>query len=207
MSSCRCDQEPHGARRRVARLREDRGFTLLEVLVAAVVLAVALLSMFGLLDSSLQASAATQAREGATNLARQILEDARTIPYAQLYPSSIVGELQAMNGLANASAGPSWRIVRRGITYTVRVSECAVDDPKNGYGKHENPFHEDPFCADSSTEGTNDPAPENFKRITADVSWTAIGRSPGVHQVETVSAAGEAPGLTAGELKLIGPRV
>src|SRR5262245_65960474 len=106
MSSRRCEQGPCGGRRRLARLHDERGFTLLEVLVAAVVVAVALLSMFGLLDSSLRASAATQAREGATNLARQILEDARTIPYAQLYPSSIIGALTGVNSLGHAQTGP-----------------------------------------------------------------------------------------------------
>ena len=35
--------------------------------------------------------------------ARQILEDARTIPFAQMSPGSIKPELQAMPGLADAS--------------------------------------------------------------------------------------------------------
>ena len=65
------------------------------------VLIVGLTTMFGLLDVSLKATASTRAREGATNLARGILEDAHTIPYAQLSPSAITGQLQAMNGLTD----------------------------------------------------------------------------------------------------------
>src|SRR5690349_16326661 len=77
----------------------DAGFTLLEVLIAAVVLMIGLMGLFGLLDISVKAGASTRAREGATSPAREIVEDARTIPYAQLSPTSTEGQLQAMNGL------------------------------------------------------------------------------------------------------------
>jgi Tfp pilus assembly protein PilV len=60
-----------------------------EVLIAASILAVGLIGLLGLLDASVKASAATRGREGATNLAREILEDAHTIPYAQIVPTSI----------------------------------------------------------------------------------------------------------------------
>jgi hypothetical protein len=174
-----------------------------ETLVAAVVLVIGLGTLLGLVNGSLKATANPRAREGATNLARQILEDARTIPYGQISPSAIVGELQAMNGLADSSSAAGWQVMQRGITYTVSVSDCSIDDPKDGYGVHENKItKENPFCADSSTEGTatEDPQPEDLKRITVDVTWSAIGRSPDVHQVETLTAAGEAPGLSASGL-------
>jgi type II secretory pathway pseudopilin PulG len=198
---------------RRSTLRRDDGFTLFEVLIAAVVLIIGLLSLFGLLETSLKATAATRTREGATNLARQILEDAHTIPYAQLSPSSIVSELQAMNGLANTSSGSEWQVVQRGITYTVTASECSIDDPKDGYGKHVNSLGENPFCKDPgekewvSGETTFDATPEDLKRVTVDVKWVAKGRSPDVHQVETLSAAGEAPGLNASGLHLETPIV
>jgi type II secretory pathway pseudopilin PulG len=186
-----------------SRPGSDAGFTLIEVLIAAVVLIVGIASLFGLLDASVKASYQTRAREGATNLARQVLEDARTIPYAQLAPSSITEQLQAMNGLANSGEGPEWHIVRGGITYRVTVSECSIDDPKNGYGVHDSTFCKDP----GEKEGTEDPQPANLKRITADVKWTAIGRSPDVRQVMTLTAAGEAVGLSASNLKLSVPTV
>jgi hypothetical protein len=178
------------------------GFALMEVLIATVILIVGLTALLGLLDVTVRASAATRAREGATSLAREIIEDARTIPYSQISPTSIVGELQALNGLADASPVSGWQVVRRGITYTVALSECSIDDPKDGYGKHDSTF-----CADSSTEGVEDPQPADLKRITVDVTWSARGRSPDVHQVATLTAAGEAPGLSASELQLKTPYV
>lgn len=194
---------------RLPRPTSEGGFTLFEVLIAAVVLVVGLMTLFGLLDVSVKATASTRAREGGTNLAREILEDARTLAYAQISPTSIVGTLQAMHGLENTSGGAIWQITRRGVTYTVTVKECAIDDPKDGSGVHENIVtKENPFCNDAGeVAGTADGQPEDFKRITAEVSWTATGRKPVVKQVETLTAAGEAPGLSASELKLITPTI
>jgi prepilin-type N-terminal cleavage/methylation domain-containing protein len=202
-SCCKCEGPPSG-RQRFGRLQRDAGFTLFEVLIASVVLAVGLGSLFGLLDTSLKGAASTRAREGATNLAREILEDARTIPYAQMSPTSIVGQLQAMRGLATTSS-PGWTVLQRGITYTVTARVCYVDDPKDGYGKHVEPSGANPFCADSNVEGTEDATPADLKRISVDVKWAALGRAPDVHQVETLTSAGEAPGLTAYGLHLEEP--
>jgi type II secretory pathway pseudopilin PulG len=188
--------------RRRPSLRGDDGFTLIETLIASVVLIVGLASLFGLLDTSMQASAQTSAREGATNLTREILEDARTIPYADLTPSSLEPELQKLNGLKNATPGSGWQIQRRGVTYSVVAQECAIDDPKDKYGPHPTPSL---FCADSTTVGTEDAQPEDLKRITVATSWTTHGRTTSVKQVETLSVAGQAVGLNATNLELISP--
>jgi prepilin-type N-terminal cleavage/methylation domain-containing protein len=191
--------------------RAQDGFTLIEVLIAAVVLVVGLTVLFGLLDSSVKATAATRTREGATSLAREILEDARTLGYSSIAPNSIVGELQAMHGLENASGGATWQIARRGVTYTVAVTECAIDDPKDGWGKHANAFNENPFCKDpgeqeyKAGETVEDSQPEDLKRITAEVTWIAKGRKPVVRQVETLTSAAGQPGLSASALKLVEP--
>ena len=200
-------------RRGQALLRGQEGFTLFEVLIASVVLIVGLTTLFGLVDSSLNASAATRSREGATNLAREVLEDAHTIPYAQLSPGSIQSQLQAMSALADASSSTAgWQILRRGITYTVTVTECSIDDPKDGYGKHENSAKENPFCKDPGEKeftgtGTEDVQPEDLKRITVEVKWTIKGHTLGVRQAETLSVASGAPGLTASGLHLETPLV
>jgi type II secretory pathway pseudopilin PulG len=178
----------------------EAGFTLIEALMAAVILVVGLIGLLGLVDISVKASASTRAREGATSLAREILEDARTIPYAQLSPTSIESELQAMNApsypLKDASVAPGWQIVRRGVTYTITVKECSLDDPKMVAGAHEGTF-----CKDPGEKEEN----EDLKRITVEVKWSALGRTPVVKQVSTLTAAGEAIGLSATKLELIEP--
>jgi type II secretory pathway pseudopilin PulG len=183
----------------------EAGFTLIEALMASVILIVGLVGLLGLLDVSVRASASTRAREGATSLGRQIIEDARTIPYAQLIPTSIESQLQAMNGLTDGSPSAGWQIERRGFTYTVTVKECAIDDPKDLLAK----THGSTFCEGQQKweGGEEDTAPEDLKRITAEVSWTFQKRTSTVKQVSTLTAAGQAIGLLAKELKLTIPTV
>lgn len=186
---------------RRAGLRSQAGFTVIETLMAAVILVVGLIGLFGLIDVSVKASAGTRAREGATSLAREMLEDAHTIPYAQLIPSSIESQLQLMNGLSNATPGSGWHIERRGFKYTVAVSECAVDNPKDGVAK----THGSTFCSEQpewKSGETEDAQPEDLKRITVEVSWTLRKRTSSVKQVSTLTAAGQAIGLTATKLEL-----
>lgn len=192
------------ARAGARRGRDEEGFTLIEVLMAAVVLVVGLIGLFGLLDVSVRATAATRTREDATNLARQIVEDARSIPYAQVSPTSITSQLRESSGLTGTSTEAGWQIVRRGITFTVTASECAIDDPKNGYGSGKK---NGTFCSESETEGTTDPQPANLKRITVNVKWVTRGRTSNVEAIATLTAAGGAVGLSASELKLASPAV
>src|ERR1035437_6333364 len=85
------------------RLRADDGFTIVETLVATLVLSVGLATAFLMLNVSTHVSADVRAREGGVTLARQITEDGRSIPFSQLSNSTIVVQLQAMPGLASTS--------------------------------------------------------------------------------------------------------
>src|SRR5215831_10247468 len=184
--------------------RSQDGFTLIEALMAAVILVVGLIGLLGLLDISVKASASTRAREGATSLAREIVEDARTIPYAQIIPTSIESQLQAMGGLADGSSASGWQIERRGYAYTVKVIECAIDNPKDGLAE----THGSTFCEGQQTWKTGetvDTAPEDLKQITVEVSWTLRKHTSTVKQVSTLTAAGQAIGLTATKLELTSP--
>jgi Tfp pilus assembly protein PilV len=168
--------------------------------MAAVILAVGLIGLLGLLDTSVKASASTRAREGATSLAREILEDAHTIPYAQVISSSIESQLQTMNALEDSSSASGWQIDRRGFTYTVTAKECAIDNPKDGLAE----AHGSSFCTEQAnwTEGTKDTAPEDLKRITVEVSWTLGKRTSTVQQTATLTAAGQGVGLIATGLQI-----
>ncbi len=195
--------------------RAQDGVSLIEVLIATMILIVGLLALVSMLDTSVTAGMTTSAREGATNLARQIIEDARTIPYAQIMPTTIESQLQAVKAeselpLADASASEAgWQIKRRGFTYVVDVEECAVDDPKDGLAKtHELVSAGGTFCEgqESWKEGMAvDTEPEDLKRITAKVSWTLDKRTLTETQVSTLTAAGQAVGLTARALNLVEP--
>jgi len=175
------------------RLKAADGFSVIESLVAAVVVVVGLLGAFLLLDVAAATSAATRARSGAVNLAREISEDSRSIPFSQLAPSTVVTQLQGMPGLTPDSGATTWQITRNGFQYTANATECSIDDPKDGYG-----VHDSTFCADSTVPaGTvlTDSTPIDMKRVTVTVTWTALHQTHSVTEVATMTSAGQPLGL------------
>jgi type II secretory pathway pseudopilin PulG len=152
------------------RLRGESGFTLIEVVVAASLLVVGVLGTLTLLNGANRATQRTKAREAGINLAREAIEAVRAVPYPDLLPSTIDSELKAQPGLADASAAAGWQVIRRGITYTLIPSVCSVDDGSvaaDGYGDHTGGS----FCSDSTTTGTKDTNPDDYKRVKIDVTW------------------------------------
>lgn len=172
---------PPGRLRRVwaaiqRRTGEQAGFTIVEVLVAAVVLIVGLLTTFNALDLTAHTSMVTRAREGAVNLARQIDEDARSLEYSQLTSSSAVtSDLQAMPGLASTSSGSTWTVYRRNITYTISVTEA------------------DQSAVSQQTLSQ--------KQITTQISWTVSGQTRSYTETTTISSGGQGLNLDASSLQ------
>lgn len=168
--------------------RSEHGFTLIEVVVAAFVLIVGVMGTFLLLDSSTRALGSSRAREGATGLAREVLEQARLTPYSQLDQGAVLTVMQGLSGYQSTS-GSTVTVVRRNTTYTLTPTVCSLDDPKDGYGDHTTGT----WCPDSSTTGTADAQPDDLKRVTVAVSWAAP--SPGsLKQTMTLSSSGQAVG-------------
>src|SRR5690348_17291052 len=89
------------------------GFTLVELMVAAMVLVIGILGTLTLLDTANARIQTTRQREAATNLARELAEAARAVPYSSLdtNPTVLQGTLQQEPGLADASsATPGWQL-------------------------------------------------------------------------------------------------
>jgi type II secretory pathway pseudopilin PulG len=113
--------------------RADHGFTVVETLVATVVLLVGVLGVAMLVVTSLGVNRTTRSREAATNLSREIVETARSLRYDQLAPAALGTALSALPGLGDADpATPGWQVDRRGVRFTVDVDACVRDDPKDG---------------------------------------------------------------------------
>jgi prepilin-type N-terminal cleavage/methylation domain-containing protein len=182
---------------RTHRPTGQAGFTLIEVLVAMFVLLVGVLGALTLVNRANATTSANQAREAATNLAREVIETARSVPYEKLAGASIASTLQSSPGLADASTNPGWQIRRRNYTFTVSVSSCVYDDPRDGVAA----THDATFCADSATTPSvagapADKNPEDYKRVRADMTWTQRSVAREVHQVELINNPGSA-GATA----------
>ena len=169
-------------------LRRHDGFTLVEVLVAALVLVVGVLGVLGLVTQANRVTSRTKAREAAVNLGRELVEAARAVPYGDLVPTRVQGQIAAQPGLADETAGAPWEVRRRGVTYTLTATACAIDDPGDGLGDHTGV----PFCADSAATGTNDASPDDYKRVSVDVSWRDAAETRVVTQTAVINNGGSA---------------
>jgi hypothetical protein len=180
---------------------DDCGFTLVEVLVAATVLMVSVLGLLAMLDTANAKTETVRARDGATNLARQVTEAARSIPYGALTPGTVEGQLQAQPGLARQGTGAGWTIQRRGVSYGVSATVCAIDDPADGAGPHDSGL----FCSDSAAAGSADQRPDDYKRVAIHVSWNAGTSTRRVHQVALINNPGSGGGPAVRDLALSSP--
>jgi prepilin-type N-terminal cleavage/methylation domain-containing protein len=167
--------------RRSCRFTDDRGFTLVEVMVAVALLLVGVLGVITMVTGANAQTAVTKSREGATNLAREVLDAARGVDYDNdLTPSAIAPALQGQPGLADSDTSlAGWQISRRGVTYTIsQPAICIIDGQADGYGAH--PAPSDPaapsYCSGQTT-GTTDPNPDDFRRMDVTVSWSVQSRS------------------------------
>lgn len=136
-----------------------------------VLVTVGVLGTVSLVDNANARTADTKAREGATNLARDLIESTRTLAFANINASDAPSQLQTRAGLADADPAPGWQIKRRNFTYTVSLSACTIDDSSDGYGTAAS--HDSTFCAGtpSSSSGAPDRNPFDFKQVQYTLSW------------------------------------
>ena len=130
----------------------EAGFTMVEVMVAVVLLVSGVLAMLVMVEGSLSSTSRTTAREQATNLARELVERSREVPYASTTtgaaPAALAGSLPE-----NPSVGGSSFVVqRRNVEYSVTVRACSIDDPSDGAGVGDATFCDAPL--NSSGPGT-----------------------------------------------------
>jgi Tfp pilus assembly protein PilV len=170
------------------RRRSEMGFTLVEVTVAAFVMVVGLLGTIAMLDNANLTTASTKAREQGVALQRELIEAARSIPYDDLVPNSVVPAIQAHSDLRDEMAGtPGWQIRRRGVTYTVSVGACSVDDVADGQGTADDAT----FCPSGG-------------RTSAATCRNLLGANTNIQGITGAAAAGLAVGDCGLDLNLDG---
>ena len=165
----------------LSRVRDERGFTLIEVMVTMLILVIGLGGAIALIDGASARTLATKEREAGNALTREVIEGARSVPYRQLTPATAVATLQAIPGLEDTSPGGTWTVQRRNQTYTITLSVCSVDDNQDGLGDTGGGN----FCTASA--GGPDTNPDDYKRISVDVSWTRGGTTRNITQAGIVS--------------------
>ncbi len=176
-------------------LADQRGFTLIEVLVAMVLLTVGVLGTVAMIDGANASTSYTNARVGATNLARELAESSRAGDYDKLTPALVAGELMSRPGLEDSETAISgWQVKRRGITYTVVGSACIFDDATDKAAAHDADF-----CSNSATTPTGDTNPDDYRRVTFVVNWKSRGNPGQVSQSALITnpSGGLGPRITS----------
>ena len=180
--------------------RGERGFTLIEVIAATLILLVGILAIITMLNAASRANAVNRQRDTATNMARELVENARSIPYERISEPGVNTALQAIPGLED---GPDsgYVLTRNGVSYTIEIDVCIMDDPKDGGGPRS---ATETFCSSSVAAGTEDKNPEDYKRVTATVRWTREGVARRVQQTGIINNPGSANGPA---IRTIAPRL
>jgi Tfp pilus assembly protein PilV len=168
---------------------DERGFSLVELMVASLVLVTGVLATMTMIDGANRRITETRGREAATNLAREVIEATRAIPYPEITPETLETLLKAQPGLADASSAAGWNIVRRNATYTVTATSCMIDDddPRDGLGDHTGLGT---FCADSLAQGTVDRNADDYKRVSIEVSRVKGTQRTAVKQAAVINNPG-----------------
>ncbi len=162
----------------VTRLAGERGFTLVELLVAGLVLVVGMLGVLVLLTGSQRMTATNNERVGATNLARELVEATRSLDYADMSGTRVQTRLQA-RGLGS---GSPWVIERRFARYTVTAVSCTYDSPTDGMAA----TPPDGVCLPQPAGALGDANGDDFRRTTFSISWAGGGVSRPVSQTTLV---------------------
>ena len=147
----------------------EAGFTLIEVMMAALVLAVGVIGSFTLLDTANKSISTNNARIGATNLVREVAEYARGSDYDLLTPAQAETTLRARPRIAGTAG--AWKVVRRGVTYTITTGVCTFDDPKDGLSATPPPNACTPAAAAIAGAPT-EVNPDDFRRLDFELTWS-----------------------------------
>ena len=164
----------------LSRVRDERGFTLIEVMVTMLILVVGIAGAIAMIDGANARTLANKEREAGNALTREVIEAARSVPYRQLTPATAIGQLQAIPGLEDTAPGGAWTVKRRNQTYTISLSVCSVDDDQDGLGTTGGGF----CTAQTSADDQN---PDDYKRISVDISWQRGGVTRDIKQVGIVN--------------------
>ncbi len=167
------------------RTQDQSGFTLVEVMVTIVILLVGMAAVVTMVDRANAATVSTQAREAATALTRELIEDTRSVPYRNLTAAALGPSLQGFPGMADSTpSDATWTVERRGTVFTVALERvCTEDDGKDGYATHTGGS----YCADAAESTPPDRNPEDYRRVTISVSWNATNRSGSTRQTTLVA--------------------
>lgn len=161
--------------------RRQNGFSLIEVMIAIVVLSFGLLALAALQAGLFRAGAEAKARANATAVAQQVVEDAKTFAYLSPPGGYTGATYQSLDTAASSTTVG-------GVPYTVcrRVVRYIYDSATTRFV----PFNtvSTTACSGSAAGAVNAGVPE-FKEVRVAVTWSGdAGQTKSVELTDAVSA-------------------
>lgn len=179
--------------RSVPTCSSERGFTLVELMVAASILLVGVLGTFVMLDGANRTLQENNGRIGASNLARELAEQSRNVDYDAILPTTLQGLIRPkIDPGAGGTTSGTWKVERRNIVYTVSLSVCVFDDPRDGLVTDEDVALRGAQKAQYACQtpapvnATLDANPDDFRRVEATLSWTRDSRTRTLSQTTLI---------------------
>jgi hypothetical protein len=186
------------------RLREEHGFTIIEVLVAALILTLASAALFGVLAAATRNGARAKSTQIALDRAQQELEKLHSLSYEEL-------ALTRAPGYLPSPLNPNHRVNITNGTFALKrepqeeFAQMAVDESKGvvkpGPIKFEDGdvkghlyryivWRNDPSCPESETGEDLCPGKHDYKQIVVAVTLDSTGSEPRERNyIEVQSAA------------------
>jgi prepilin-type N-terminal cleavage/methylation domain-containing protein len=160
--------------------RSQRGYTLIELLVALFVFSIAFVALYGLLVSSITLLGQNKAKLGAVSLVEEQIEYVRSLPY-----SGVGVVLGNPSGPIPATATTTLN----GTLYTLRTAVFWVDDPKDG-------------VASTTVSTTTDMVSTDYKQVKVEASWDFRGQTKSFSAVTTIAPKGLETNVPGGIFKI-----
>lgn len=171
--------------------RRIRGFSLIEVMIAVVVLSFGLLALAALQASLFRAGAETKARANATAIAQQVVENAKTFAFLSP-PTGYTGNTYL--GLVTAKLDNQ---TVGGVAYSVcrQVRRYRHDETTKKFEALNGV--DGAACTDTAAVGaTLDPGTPEFKEVRVSVAWTGdAGQAKTVELTDSVAAISPADAI------------
>ena len=185
--------------------------TIVETMVAAVILSAGVLGVFVMVETADRVSEHNRSRTNASAVARELLEEARAVPFRTIGAHKWFDDtLKALAGGSGTVTNPSTDTARTTVTrakvgYAVEVYSCSFDAGRDGHGNHSGSVH---WCPDSTATDAVDGQPEDLKRVAVTLRWTGPnGKAETLYQTATFGSGGQLIGPALTDLKLTSPAV
>jgi prepilin-type N-terminal cleavage/methylation domain-containing protein len=153
------------------RLREESGYTLMEVVVAIIILSVAILPMFGMFDMGLNVVTQSSHYDKARTLANLKMEEAKSMPFVDVKDNFPVNGStpDAATGYYDSDFIPETGPTSADFTnFEYRVEKQYMQQPPAG--SEEDPVA-DPEPFDTCQETPPCDPPTGLIRVTVTVQW------------------------------------